>query len=239
MEKFFTDFVKFTEKIKNGDNFAYARYADGEVLLMKGNEVGQNTQAFKIDNWSSPNKLTSVGNELIDSLMHTEPNYYYAISSVSDNISDHRFLMDRIKSEKENITFANLWINSNYQQMKEFYTNIDKECFVICNHRANINNFPFKIKELFPFPDNCIEFWESSGSEYISNITQKLQELNNETFFISAGPISEIIIHRLYSFNPNNQYIDVGSSMDEFVHGKKTRPYMEPNSFYAKQISVF
>jgi len=239
MEKFFTDFVKFTEKIKNGDNFAYARYADGEVLLMKGNEVGQNTQAFKIDNWSSPNKLTSVGNELIDSLMHTEPNYYYAISSVSDNISDHRFLMDRIKSEKENITFANLWINSNYQQMKEFYTNLDKECFVICNHRANINNFPFKIKELFPFPDNCIEFWESSGSEYISNITQKLQELNNETFFISAGPISEIIIHRLYSFNPNNQYIDVGSSMDEFVHGKKTRPYMEPNSFYAKQISVF
>jgi hypothetical protein len=147
--------------------------------------------------------------------------------------------MDRIKSEKENITFANLWINSNYQQMKEFYTNLDKECFVICNHRADINNFPFKIKELFPFPDNCIEFWESSGSEYVSNITQKIQELNNETFFISAGPISEIIIHRLYSFNPNNQYIDVGSSMDEFVHGKKTRPYMEPNSFYAKQISVF
>jgi hypothetical protein len=239
MEKFFTDFIKFTEKIKNGENFAYARYADGEVLLMKGNEVGQNTQAFKIDNWSSPNKLTSVGNELIESLMHTEPNYYYAISSVSDNISDHRFLMDRIKSEKENITFANLWINSNYQQMKEFYTNLDKECFVICNHRAGINNFPFKIKELFPFPDNCIEFWESSGSEYISNITQKIQELNNETFFISAGPISEIIIHRLYCFNPNNQYIDVGSSMDEFVHGKKTRPYMEPNSFYAKQISVF
>jgi hypothetical protein len=239
MEQFKSDFIRFTEKIKNGENFAYARYADGEVLLMKGNEVSQNTQAFKIDNWSSPNKLTSVGNELIESLTHTEPNYYYAISSVSDNISDHRFLMDRIKSEKENITFANLWINSNYQQMKEFYTNLDKECFVICNHRADINNFPFKIKELFPFPDNCIEFWESSGSEYISNITQKIQELNNETFFISAGPISEIIIHRLYCFNPNNQYIDVGSSMDEFVHGKKTRPYMEPNSFYAKQISVF
>lgn len=44
MEQFKSDFVRFTEKIKNGENFAYARYADGEVLLMKGNEVGQNTQ---------------------------------------------------------------------------------------------------------------------------------------------------------------------------------------------------
>ena len=85
MEKFFTDFIKFTEKIKNGENFAYARYADGEVLLMKGNEVGQNTQAFKIDNWSSPNKLTSVGNELIESLMQlnlitTTPFHLYLIT---------------------------------------------------------------------------------------------------------------------------------------------------------------
>jgi hypothetical protein len=239
MEQFKSDFVRFTEKIKNGENFAYARYADGEVLLMKGNEVGQNTQAFKIDNWSSPNQLTTVGNELLESLSHTESNYYYAISSVSDNISDYRFLTDRIKSKKENITFANLWINSNYQQMKDFYMGLDKECFVICNHRANINNFPFKIKEFFPFPDNCVEFWESSGSDYMTQINQKIQQLNNETFFISAGPISEIIIHKLYSLNPNNQYIDVGSSMDEFVHGKKTRPYMEPNSFYSKQISVF
>ena len=97
MEQFKSDFVRFTEKIKNGENFAYARYADGEVLLMKGNEVGQNTQAFKIDNWSSPNQLTTVGNELLESLSHTESNYYYAISSVSDNISDYIFFTDIIK----------------------------------------------------------------------------------------------------------------------------------------------
>jgi hypothetical protein len=55
-------------------------------------------------------------------------------------------------------------------------------------------------------------------------------------FLVSAGPLSEAIIHRLYSKNPNNRYIDVGSSLDEIVHGKKTRPYMVEGTQYYGEI---
>lgn len=34
-------------------------------------------------------------------------------------------------------------------------------------------------------------------------------------------------------------YVDVGSSIDEFVQGYKTRPYMNPYSEYSKAISFF
>lgn len=237
MKKFYSDFDYFTDLIRKGTPFAYGRYADGEVALMNGAPIGHNSQAFMVDRWTSPNGLTIVGKALLETLEHTEPNYYYAISSHTDNINDYNFLRERIKTD--NITFANLWINANYQKMKEFYQTLDKSVYIICNHKANKDNFPFKVNELFPFPDDCIKYWEDYGDDYIQQLGDYISQINGETFFVSAGPVSEILIHNMYKINPNNQYIDVGSSIDEFVHGRITRPYMDTKSQYSKEISEF
>ena len=238
MKDFNEDFKYFTELINSDTNFAYARYADGEVALMEGKSIGQGSQAFHVDRWESPQGITKVGRELLDTLKHTEDNYYYAISSHTDWVTDHQFLINRI-AIPSNITFANLWINANYEKMKAFYCNLKKEVYVICNQRAKKESFPFEIVELFPFPDNCVEYWEQYGDDYLEQLLQYTTHINNKTFLISCGPVSEILIHRLYLANPNNQYVDVGSSIDEYVHGYKTRPYMESTSEYSKQISKF
>lgn len=235
--KFFTDFEYFTNKIRSNEPFAYARYADGEVALMKGNPIGAGTQAYGVDNWSAPNQETVVGRELLESLAHTENNYYYAISAHSDNKEDYKFLRNRINTN--NITFANLWINANYQKMKEFYKNLSKPIYVICNERARPENFPFEVAELFPFPDDCVRYWINHGEDYINQLLEYVQNVHNQTFFISCGPVSEILIHRMYLTNTRNQYVDVGSSIDEFVHKKITRPYMIPETQYAQEISYF
>ncbi len=235
--KFQTDFEYYTDLIKSNKNFAYARYADGEVSLMRGVPVGQNTQAFAVDRWSSPGGLNKVGYDLLESLKHEETNYHYAISAHSDSISDYTFLSEKINNT--NKTFANLWINANYQKMFNFYKTLDKSVYLICNHRAKKENFPFKVNEIFPFPDDCISYWNEYGEEYIVELLDYVTQLENQTFFVSAGPVSEILIHQMYKSNPNNQYIDVGSSIDEFTHGRKTRPYMDPNSQYSKEISHF
>jgi hypothetical protein len=238
MKNFNEDFDFFINLILSDQNFAYARYADGEVALMKGRGVGQGSQAYHVDNWSAPDKLTEIGMELLESLAHMEDNYYYAISSNTDFVDDYEFLTDRIKVPS-NITFANLWINANYQKMKVFYQNLNKEVFLICNEKASKDKFPFPIAEIFPFPNNCVQYWEEYGDDYINQLGNYVVQVFNRTFFISCGPISEIIIHKLYQMNPNNQYIDVGSSIDEFVHGYKTRPYMDPNTTYANEVSHF
>jgi len=237
MKDFNKDFEFFTELIKSGKNFAYARYADGEVALMQGRGIGLGSQAYHVDNWSAPSSNTRVGKTLLETLEHTEDNYYYAISSTSDQITDHTFLKSKIKSK--NLTFANLWINANYQKMKAFYMSLEREVYVICNEKAKKESFPFKVIELFPFPDDCVSYWEDWGEDYLKQLSEYVEEVKDKTFFISCGPVSEIIIHELYKVNPENQYIDVGSSIDEFVHGRPTRPYMNINSPYAKEISVF
>jgi hypothetical protein len=238
MKDFNQDFEYFTELLRSDKNFAYARYADGEVALMKGSSIGAGSQAFHVDGWEAPQLLTKVGKELLQTLEHAEDNYYYAISSNTDNIDDHEFLVSRIKLPS-NITFANLWINANYQKMKAFYSSFKKESYLICNQKAKKESFPFPVLEIFPFPDNCVYYWEEYGEDYMNQLLQYAREVRNKTFFISCGPVSEIIIHNLYLANPNNQYVDVGSSIDEFVHEQKTRPYMDPNTTYANEISYF
>lgn len=239
MINFEKDFDFFWDLINKNENFAFARYADGEVLLMKGLQVSENTQAFNIDRWKSPNTLTRVGKELLESLNHEEENYYYAISGKNDNLSDYDFLVNNIKQNKDKLTFVNLWINANYKRTKINYSQLKREVVLICNQKARTENFPFPVKEIIPFPDDCITFWESNSDLFINNLIEKVSKLENELFFISCGPVSEIIISNLYKKNPNNTYVDVGSSIDEFVHKRITRPYMIPNSIYSKQISTF
>lgn len=238
MEKFKSDFEYFWSLIEKGENFTFARYADGEVMLMKGQPVTEGTQAFSIDKWKAPNTLTKVGGELIATLNHTEPNYFYAISSKTDNINDYQYLKENIKQTEDKLTFVNLWINANYLSMKRKLCANKREVILICNEEAKIENFPFNVTEIIPFPNDCINFWENNSVEFLDKLNN-FKDLNNQLIFISCGPISEIIIHKLYENNPNNTYVDVGSSIDEYVHGKLTRPYMDPSSFYSKMISSF
>jgi len=237
MEKFQDDFKYFWSLIDKGENFAFARYADGEVMLMQGSAVNHLTQASIVDKWEAPIGLTKVGEDLLSTLNHTEANYYYAISAPTDKVSDFTFLKNAIISDK--ITFVNLWINGNYQNSIEKYKTLKRPVNLICNYKAKKEKFPFEIKSLTPFPNNCVEFWKTSGGEFIESLLLEHGNAQNELFLISCGPISEIIIHKLYENNPNNTYIDVGSSIDEFIHGYKTRPYMDKNSIYSQMISTF
>jgi hypothetical protein len=239
MEKFNSDFDFFWSLINKGENFTFTRYADGEVMLMLGNAVESVTQASTVDKWSAPNGLTKAGKHLFETLGHTEHNYYYAISSVTDNLSDYNFLKSNIKQNEDKLTFVNLWINSNYQKTIEQYHSLKRPVHLICNYKARRENFPFTVASITPFPNDCINFWEENSEYFINELLETYKDKTDELFFISCGPISEIIIDRLYTANPNNSYIDVGSSIDEYVHGHKTRPYMDKNSIYSRMISTF
>lgn len=237
--KFIDDFNRFWGMINSGENFSFARYADGEVLLMQKKEIGINTQAFNVDKWSAFNGNTKVGIDLIKTLNHTELNYFYAISAKNDSIHDHNFLLSAIKQDISRITYVNLWINGNYHKMKNNLQELKRDVILICNSNAKRENYPFNVTSIIPFPDDCVNFWETNGDEYINYLTCKINSVKNQLFFISCGPVSEIIIHELYIKNPNNSYIDVGSSIDEYTHGYKTRPYMHEGTVFSKLISEF
>lgn len=237
-EKYFDDFDFFWNKINNHENFTFSRFADGEVLLMKGESVGNSTQAFKIDNWMSDGGMKKISNDLLESLSYSDDNYYYAISSNTDSTHDFNFLNSKIPNKK-NITFANLWVNANYKKHINNVSNLKRNVVLICNESGMSKEFPFTCLEIVPFPNDCVTFWESNKSEFIKKIKDLSLKYNNTLFLICCGPASACINNILHITNKNNTYIDFGSSLDIFIHSKITRDYMIDNSVYQREISKF
>ena len=64
-------------------------------------------------------------------------------------------------------------------------------------------------------------------------------EVVDTLFFISAGPLSELSISLMYQANPNNSYIDVGSSLDYWTHQRYTRLYQNPTSEFSTRRCSF
>ena len=233
--QFANDFSKFTGMIKRGENFAFARYADGERLILNCQRIGAGTQAFDVDKWSFNNNF-EFSKHLLSTCSHREENYYYAISCKCCDPAGELFYRGLL--DNHNITFSNLFINANYSKFIEFVSSMDNEVVVIANKNCFRAHYPFKVIELMAIENDCINWYEKQKQQ-IDDSLFRLSQLSGKVFFISAGPLSEIIIHRLYSSNPNNTYIDVGSSLDIFTHNVVTRPYQNLSSEYNKKECVF
>ena len=99
---------------------------------------------------------------------------------------------------------------------------------MIANHRGKGNSIGnLNIIKYFSIDDNCIELWEEQGTNLIEKIKSEFKDCNDLLFVVAAGPLSGPIIASLFEQNPHNCYIDFGSSIDPFIHGKVTRRYQK------------
>lgn len=234
---FHDSFTYFTNLINTDENFALVRYGDGEISLMENQGVPRNTQAFNEDRWDAPASATKLGEQLAQSLQHEEDNYYYGIPGKNDSEVAYEYLTSLISSL--NITYANLFVNANYERTKEFFKGLKKSVTLIANKSGAIDQLPFDVDVYCEFPDDCVNWWEEGGKDFIETLRSYVKGINNELIFVSIGPAAEVAIHEMYKENPNNQYVDVGSAIDEWFYGRQTRPYMDSKSSYASHSSVF
>jgi hypothetical protein len=225
-------FDYFRTKISIGENFVFARYADGERMILNNQPILEGTQAFSIDRWRFQNNLV-FSKDLLETCFHKEENYYYAISCKCCDPMGESFYRELLKNH--NITFSNLFINANYAEFINFVSNLDKEVFLIANKSCINSNYPFPILEKYIIENDCVNWYENNKSRILDEVAQISKKYTNKIFFISAGPLSEILIHNLFINNPNNTYVDVGSSLDIFTHRKITRPYQSKDSIYYKK----
>ena len=148
-------------------------------------------------------------------------------------------MLSEIKQPDENITYANLWINGNYKKFVENVSKIEESPFVICNKRGESGMYPFDVSAFYPVQDDCVNYWQNNKQSIIKDMDSIAKSASGELFLISAGPLSEVLIHNLWISNPKNRYIDVGSAIDEFVHLSKTRPFMVEGSNYYNHMCKF
>ncbi len=220
----------FFDKINKKENFSLARYADGERAVLRGVAIKG------IDGWATSNQLSQLGKDLWATLNHTESNYYYGISCPCCDKNAFSWYLKNIPHH-DNLTFSNLFVNGNYSFFQEHFPKIKEQAVVIAHKNGvgkRIGNL--EVVHYFPTENNCIEYWDTEGDAFVEKIIYKTKSFKNMLFVVSAGPMSEVIIHRLYEANPENRYIDFGSSVDAYIHARMTRPYMDTSQIYSQKM---
>ncbi len=222
------EFDKFWQKIEKGENFVFLRYGDGERAIMTGKSVKAQ------EGWLSPDYVGDLGNDLLKTINLNDNKIIYGISCPCCDIVAYYWYRSRLKST--NITFSNLLVNHNYKDFIYKFEDLKRDAIFIGNYRAE--NKPIanlNILKYYSVSNDCFSFWDNEAPKMLEQIKKDFGDKNNLLYVVSAGPMSEPIIYDLYQNNPNNCYIDFGSSIDKYIHEAQTRPYMDESTPYAKQ----
>jgi len=226
----------FLDKIDKKENFALSRYWDWERLLMEGEDVTEVSQARKQDKRKSK-WMTKLWEALKQTLDICSICFYYAIPCQCCNANGKYRYMDNIKSN--NFTFANLFINNNYQYFKERLKDLKRDVILIANYEWKDKKYPFPVKEFIPISDDCVNYFENNSKEFINKCRKLAKENVNQLFFISAWPLANIAVYEMRKENPDNTYIDIWSAIDERTKGRITRWFQRPQDMYAKRYCRF
>jgi hypothetical protein len=233
-----SEFEKFCNMLRENNNFALARFADGERLFI------ESKSARGIDGWVSPNSSSKLGIALRQALeISVQTGSYVGISDDTNDSQSKLFYVNLLKNvSSEKITLSNLFVNGTYSDFLSRFLPIiqQRNTVIICNYQAK----PLELSLTFDkepkyvyVPGDCLGFWERASSSWISHMKKIAKELTNHIFIFAAGPISSATIPLLWSEATDNTYIDVGSTLDPFLYGKYTRPYQQPGTSDSHQLS--
>ncbi len=212
-------------KVKNREHFSFSKYADGEYKVLVNEPI------TNCDNWTFNPKVHSIEYQyLIDSFKYKNPAYFVGISCPCCQPINHiKWMRDNVKSD--NLTWANLFVNSNYEYFKKhFFPEFDNwngEVTVVANEVGFRNKLPFKVNNYLPIR---IGSWFNPELEHIIDMMKvQAEKSNNQLFLFSAGPMGNILSHQLHIVNPNNTYLDIGSTINPWIVGNN-RGYLQGNN---------
>jgi len=212
--------IKFLfNKLKDKDKFSFSKYADGEF------EILVNRKITNADRWTfDPSIHTEIRNELIRSFLFKEDGYYVGISCKCCQPERNVNWM-REEVGTDNLTWANIFVNSNYTFYKENflpeYSNHD--IILFAREDARINDLPFRVEEHIPITRHA----------FIDNfdIVEKfpIEKYQDKLFLFCAGPLGNMLAAKFWEKNKNNIYLDVGSTLNPFLT-ESNRGYLSGNS---------
>ena len=217
----------FINKIKNKQNFAIMKCADGEYAISKNQTIRVQLQ----DDWTfkSNSILHKHFNETLNLI---QTNVFYGVSGLSDSKEICQYWFNNINNT-HNITFANIFVNTNYKNWETFLKHLDCNCVLISQCYPSSGKLGgMKIIDYLPIDKYLVNNWDSEYEKYFEAVSKLAKSYTNLLFFISAGPLANIFIHRMYLENPNNTYIDSGSSIDLLTKGVITREYQYKSNAY-------
>ena len=217
----------FLDKIKNNENFALSRWGDGELKILKNEFIDLRIQKNGEFRYDPQLKIYNKSRKLLnDAYSYKDDNYYVGIACPCCVGQDKYLEMKKMSGQdEEHLTWANIFVNSNYKNFLKYYTEEFKKYTInlVINNKANEKKLEFNSNYVIKVGTDA---W------YINlNIIDDLKEyisknnIENEIFLFAAGPLANILVYEMWKYNKNNIYLDIGSVYDVIMGMKATRGY--------------
>tara|TARA_Y100000296_G_C5178720_1_gene261811 strand:- start:1445 stop:2254 length:810 start_codon:yes stop_codon:yes gene_type:complete len=238
MKNFKEEFFKLLILIQAGEPFAFARFSDGEVSVLKNKHLvlaenyfiqedvyGENPVQAPIPYMEEerkefdPTEHAFYHEKLVESYKFRKKNYFKGIPGTNEwDSAAFDFCVGLYgDDDHEHLSFANAMINGNYQlfmdmMVPEFK---DKDIVLVCNENASLQNLPFSVKKDFRVGPNCM----INNYSLIDEMKEYIKDNNigDHIFLFSAATLSNFLIYELYKEFDQNQYIDIGSSLSPLL----------------------
>jgi hypothetical protein len=244
VKDFVVDFYEILELLEEEIPFAFSRFSDGELRVLQNKTLILNENFWQVgDERRSlsyakeerkefiPEDHSFFQEKLVEAFQFKKENYFKGLSCrccVGNEDFDWQINLHGPGDDKH-LTWANLLINGNYplywNEMVPEFKNHD--VVMICNEAATLDNLPFEVKKDFRVGHNCMINDYNIIDEIKSYI--ETNEIENHLFLFSAATLSNYLIYELYKSYDNNQYMDVGSSLNPVLNldgWKNTRGYL-------------
>lgn len=229
MKTFKGDFDKFLNKIKNNQHFSLSRWGDGELMILEGRDIDLTKKGdgeFKFDHTSEEHK--KMREVLLNSYTYSDFEYYIGVACKCC-VGEEKFeyMCKLSKQPEENLTWANIFVNSNYKHFVLDFLPIlqNKKVVLVSNSKSKIDRLPFYVEKFFPVGTDA---WVSNYST--SLLIQEWIERENivdHVFLFAAGPFANILTYELWMKSKKNTYVDIGSTLDRHLGLTITRGYLQ------------
>ena len=228
-KNFKDEIYKLFSLFKNGKPFAFSKFADGEWAAILNEDL--NNSEF-CNNSNTPQFFRDA---LLNALKFKDSNYYIGTCCPCCNGDRAKKMRDLSGQDYHHMTFANVFVNSNYDIYKkifiEEYKNYD--IHLIANKNSKIKNLPFKIEKFYPVGFSA---WINDYNliEEILNTNPK-----DKLFLFCCGPFGNILAHQLLLNNKENIYLDIGSTLNPWLESEGFKRDYYCNGYFSNKTCIW
>ena len=220
----------FNDKLRDHENFSLARYGDGEMRVIIGDPIDLSEKCNGEHKYIPGDADSERQRALLQqALVYQNPSYFVGIACPCC-VGEEKFfnLKRQSKQPEEQLTWANILVNANYQRFKTTTTALigQRDVSLICHQNANSEGLPFAVQHTFRVGANA---WMADYERLLPEIKSYIesQKIKNHVFLFCAGVLSNILIYELHRAYPDNTYLDIGSVFDVELGLGKTRKYLK------------
>jgi hypothetical protein len=230
MKRHIADLTMMNSMLLKSDPFTFVRFSDGEMEILRGSALKIDERGVSWSKGQTTFKYPAYDHKRFDPIVDLEltkdlrksayfihPKYYKGVPRKHNRaLRDTEMLLRMNGSTDKNLTYADLFVNSNYKRFLSSTFSILRQIDDV----AVIGNWRMKPRDCNPLwkhlkvPDSAFDSYQ----DVIEDTLLKVGSLNDSTVILSsASSLTNVLGHKLLTLGSNRTFIDIGTALHPFM----------------------